>query len=141
MGPGLVLGCVGLHAQRGAAALGSPPRAPDNVGPPLVVLAEHVEQEEVDVVVERLVVQEQLCEVAQVLAVALLLLAVHLPRHGAKAGQCCDSGNDRPFLPRAGRPQTLPPLLALSSCRSHLTARWHAWNAETAVQWLSAAGE
>jgi len=51
---------------------------PDNVGPPLVDLAQHVEQEEVHVEVQRLVVQEQLCQVGQVLAVGLLGLAVHL---------------------------------------------------------------
>jgi hypothetical protein len=42
-------------------------------------LAEDIEQEEVDVVVERLVVEEQLGEVAQVLAERLLLAAVDLP--------------------------------------------------------------
>jgi hypothetical protein len=47
---------------------------------PLVALTEDVEEEEVDVVVERLVVQEQLRQVAQVLAVHLVLLPVHLQR-------------------------------------------------------------
>ena len=44
----------------------------------LIVLAQHVEEEEVDIIVQGLVVQEQLCQVAQVLAVELLLLAVNL---------------------------------------------------------------
>lgn len=50
------------------------------MGSPLIVLTEDVEQKKVHVVVERLVVQEQLCQVAQVLAVLLLLLAIHLLR-------------------------------------------------------------
>mmetsp|Transcript_13380 Transcript_13380/g.54017 ORF Transcript_13380/g.54017 Transcript_13380/m.54017 type:complete len:575 (-) Transcript_13380:98-1822(-) len=53
---------------------------PDDVVPALVHLAQHVEQEEIHVVVERLVVQEELGEVAQVLAEDLLLLAVNLEK-------------------------------------------------------------
>ena len=45
---------------------------------PLVSLAHDVEKEEVDVVVQRLVVQEQLGQVTQVLAVLLLLAPVNL---------------------------------------------------------------
>mmetsp|Transcript_41598 Transcript_41598/g.106452 ORF Transcript_41598/g.106452 Transcript_41598/m.106452 type:complete len:349 (+) Transcript_41598:700-1746(+) len=52
-----------------------------HVVPRGVVLREDVEQEGVHVVVERLVVQEELGEVAQVLAVHLLLAPVHL-KHG-----------------------------------------------------------
>jgi len=48
------------------------------VRPALVHLAEHVEQEQVDVVVERLVVEEELDQEAQVLAVDLVGVAVHL---------------------------------------------------------------
>ena len=43
----------------------------------LVVLGEHVEEERLDVVVERLVVEKELGEQAQVLAVDLVELAVH----------------------------------------------------------------
>mmetsp|Transcript_26858 Transcript_26858/g.46853 ORF Transcript_26858/g.46853 Transcript_26858/m.46853 type:complete len:210 (-) Transcript_26858:65-694(-) len=53
---------------------------PDEVRPLVVHLAQHVEQERVHVVVERLVVQEELGEQAQVLAVELVGLAVHLPQ-------------------------------------------------------------
>lgn len=53
-------------------------RTPHDVGSALIVLAEHVEQEEVHIVVKRLVVQEQLCQVAQILTVLLLFLAIHL---------------------------------------------------------------
>ena len=49
--------------------------------PSLVALAEDVEQKEVDVVVERLVVEEHFRQVAQVLAVGLLFLPVDL-EHG-----------------------------------------------------------
>ena len=52
--------------------------SPYNVGPPLVILAQHIEEEEVHIIVQCLVVQEQLGQVAQVLAVQLLLLAIHL---------------------------------------------------------------
>ena len=62
------LGCFG--GQRRAA--------PHDVRAALVILTEHVKEEQVDVVVQRLVVQEELGQVAQVLAVQLLLLAVHL---------------------------------------------------------------
>ena len=50
----------------------------DRVAPALVHDAQHVEEEEVHVVVQCLVVEEELGEVAQVLAVDLLLLAVDL---------------------------------------------------------------
>jgi carbon starvation protein CstA len=43
-----------------------------------ICLAQHVEQEEVHIIVQRLVVQEQLGQVAQVLAVLLLLAAINL---------------------------------------------------------------
>jgi hypothetical protein len=45
---------------------------------PAVCLAQHVEEEEVDIIVQGLVVQEQLGQVAQVLAVLLLLAAINL---------------------------------------------------------------
>lgn len=48
---------------------------------PLVALAQHVEQEQVHVIVERLVVEEELGQVAEVLAELLLLAPVHL-KHG-----------------------------------------------------------
>jgi len=48
------------------------------VGPLLVDLAEDVEEEWVDVKVERLVIEKQLCHEAQVLAVKLVLVAVRL---------------------------------------------------------------
>ena len=53
-------------------------RSPHNVRSSLVILTEDVEQEEIHVIVERLVVQEQLCQITEVLAVLLLLLAIHL---------------------------------------------------------------
>jgi hypothetical protein len=49
----------------------------DDVGATLVDLREDVEQEGLDVVVQRLVVQKQLGEEAQVLAVYGVVLAVH----------------------------------------------------------------
>lgn len=52
--------------------------SPNNVGSPLIALAQDVKQEQVHIVVQRLVVQEQLGEVAQVLAVHALLLAIDL---------------------------------------------------------------
>ena len=56
------------------------------MGASLVALAEDVEHEQVDIVVERLVVQEQLGKPAEVLAVLLLLPAIHLKwRTGAAA--------------------------------------------------------
>ena len=55
--------------------------APDYVGSSLVALAQHIEEESIHVVVQRLVVQEQLGQVAQVLAVDLLLPAVDLELH------------------------------------------------------------
>ncbi len=48
------------------------------MGSSLIILAQDVEQEEVDIIVQGLVVQEQLCQVAQVLAVELLLLPINL---------------------------------------------------------------
>ena len=51
---------------------------PDNVSPSLVALAQHIKQEGVDIVVQSLVVEEQLGQVAQVLAVDLLLPPVDL---------------------------------------------------------------
>ena len=44
----------------------------------LVVLSEHVEEERLDVVVESLVVQEELDEQTEVLAVDLVCVAVYL---------------------------------------------------------------
>jgi hypothetical protein len=59
-------------------------KVPHHVRPALVALAQDVEEEEVDVVVERLVVQEHLGEVAQVLAIRFRFLAVDLEhRHPA----------------------------------------------------------
>jgi len=55
--------------------------------PHLVDLAQHVEQEQVHVIVQRLVVQEQLGQEGQVLAEVLLLLAVHLGAWGARTVQ------------------------------------------------------
>lgn len=43
-----------------------------------VVLGEHVEEERLDVVVERLMIEEQLGEEAEVLAIDLVGVAVHL---------------------------------------------------------------
>ena len=54
-----------------------------DVAPALIRLREHVEQEQVHVVVQRLVVQEQLGQEAQVLAVHLLLAAVNLEHRHA----------------------------------------------------------
>ena len=53
--------------------------SPDNVRPPFVVLTEHVEQEEIHIIVQRLVIQKQFCQVAQILAILLFLLPIHLP--------------------------------------------------------------
>ena len=52
--------------------------SPHNMCATLIALAQDVEEEEVDVVVQGLVVQEELGQVTQVLAVHLLLLAIHL---------------------------------------------------------------
>ena len=52
--------------------------SPDHMSTTLITLAQNVEQKEVDVIVQGFVVQEQLGQVAQVLAVGPLLLAVHL---------------------------------------------------------------
>ena len=51
---------------------------PDNVRALLVDLAEDVEEERDDVEVERLVVEEQLGQEAQVLAIQLVVLPIHL---------------------------------------------------------------
>mmetsp|Transcript_9408 Transcript_9408/g.25476 ORF Transcript_9408/g.25476 Transcript_9408/m.25476 type:complete len:234 (+) Transcript_9408:1227-1928(+) len=53
----------------------------DNMMPVLVDLAQHVEQERIHVIIERLVVQEQLGQQTQVLTVNLGLPAIHL-KHG-----------------------------------------------------------
>jgi hypothetical protein len=44
----------------------------------LVILTEDVKQKEVHIIVQSFVIQKQLCQVAKVLAVLLLLLAIHL---------------------------------------------------------------
>ena len=67
---------------------------PHDVGPALIIFTEHIKEKEVHIIVQRLVVQEQLCEVAQILAVQLLLLAIHLHAHGlSTAEQACKHGN------------------------------------------------
>lgn len=55
--------------------------SPDNMRPSLVTLTKDVEQEQVHIVEQRLVVQEQLGQIAQVLAEHLFLLAINL-KHG-----------------------------------------------------------
>lgn len=54
---------------------------PNDVCASVIALAQHIEQEEIHIIVQCLMVQEQLGQVAQILAIALLLLAVHL-KHG-----------------------------------------------------------
>ena len=51
---------------------------PNNVGATLITFTEDVKKDEIKIVVQGFVVQEQLCQVAEVLAVHLLLLAIHL---------------------------------------------------------------
>ena len=51
---------------------------PHDVGTPFVTLAQDVEQEQVDIIVQRFVVQEELGQVAQILAVLLFLATIHL---------------------------------------------------------------
>ena len=51
-----------------------------NVIPAFVLLAQHVEQKQIHVVVQRFVVEEQLCEVAQVLTKHFFLLAIHFEK-------------------------------------------------------------
>ncbi len=53
----------------------------DQMTPVFVVLGENVEEERLDVVVQRLVVEEELGEQTQVLTVDLVRVAVHL-EHG-----------------------------------------------------------
>lgn len=55
--------------------------SPNSVRPSLITLTKNVKQEQVHIIEERLVVQEQLCQVAQVLAEHFLLLAINL-KHG-----------------------------------------------------------
>jgi len=54
---------------------------PYDVCSSLIAFTQHVEQEQVHIIEQSLVIQEQLCQVAQVLAEQLLLLAVYL-EHG-----------------------------------------------------------
>lgn len=49
--------------------------------PSFVTLTQHIEQKQVHIIEQRLVIQEQLRQVAQILAKELLLLAVNL-KHG-----------------------------------------------------------
>jgi len=51
------------------------------VGSSLVALAEHVEEERIHVVIQRLVIQEQLRQVAQILAVDAFLPPIDLELH------------------------------------------------------------
>eukprot|EP00958_Prasinococcus_capsulatus_P026890 scaffold5061_cov378-Prasinococcus_capsulatus_cf.AAC.9 len=50
----------------------------------VVALAQYVEEKQIDVVVERLVIQEQLREVAQILTVDLFLFPIHF-KHAQRA--------------------------------------------------------
>ena len=52
----------------------------------IVNFAKHVKQKRIDVEVQRLVIEEQLGDVAQVLAVQPLLQAVHLEHFASKNG-------------------------------------------------------
>ncbi len=54
---------------------------PYDVCSSLITFTQHIEEEQVHIVEQGLVIQEQLCQVAQVLAEQLLLLAVYL-KHG-----------------------------------------------------------
>lgn len=54
---------------------------PNNMASSLIALTQDIEEEEVHIVEQGLVVQEQLCQVAQVLAEHLLLLAINF-KHG-----------------------------------------------------------
>lgn len=53
----------------------------DHVAAPIVALGEDIKEEGLDIVVERLVVEEELGEQAQILTVDFVLLAIHL-KHG-----------------------------------------------------------
>jgi hypothetical protein len=54
---------------------------PYNMCSSLITFTQHIEQEQVHIIEQSLMIQEQLCQVAQVLAEELLLLAVYL-KHG-----------------------------------------------------------
>lgn len=80
--------CNALHVlasitcvQLSALGLKSTRSLPDNVRPSFITLAQNIEQKEVHIIEEGLVIQEELCQIAQVLAEHLFLLAVNL-KHG-----------------------------------------------------------
>lgn len=72
--------CYAMHNATGHDAHSQciVPHLPDNVCPPFVRLTQHVKQKQINIIIQRLVVQKQLGQVAQVLAKDLFLFSIHL---------------------------------------------------------------
>ncbi len=65
--------------------------------PLCIALAKYVEEERVNIIVQRLVIQEQLAEQAQALTVNLVLLAINLPAYS----NTCDRADHPRFTSTA----------------------------------------
>ena len=83
---------------------------PHDVGPTLIDFTHDIEQEKIYIIIQSLVIKEHFCQIAQILAVHLLLAAIHLQqKQKHKVGRACEWNRANHSNRRRGKPRSTEP--------------------------------